>query len=281
MAEVPESNRTESSRAHWQERSRTWAQNAPQGKTADDTFNQMIIAEAGIRPGEAVLDIASGTGNPAVSIALAMDGRGSVTCCDLEPTMLETARGRAVNLSLGIMRFVAADMTKLPFADASFDCVTCRFGLMFPADKVAAAREVLRVLKPGGRVAYVVWGAYDDNPPFFVPRRTVAAFFGESEGAVPSRHSMSAPGTLRSILDGAGFKRAEERALAYRNRVEDPKDYVAKGLRRSFAKKIEGLAPDRVAALEAALLAAWQPYREGAVLQVPNCARLGLGWKET
>lgn len=271
---------SESSRDHWRERSQTWARSAPQGKSQDDTFNQMIIAEAGIHPGEAVLDIASGTGNPAVSIALALDGQGSVTCCDLEPAMLATARGRAANLSLSIMRFVAADMTRLPFADASFDCVTCRFGLMFPKDKIAAAREVLRVLRPGGRVAYVVWDSYEANPPFVVPRRAVAKFFDEDEGGVPSRHSMSAPGTLRGILEGAGFLRAEERELRYRNRVEDPRDYVAKGLQRSFTGKVEGLAPERIAALEAALLDAWRPYMEGDILQVPNCARLGLGWKK-
>jgi ubiquinone/menaquinone biosynthesis C-methylase UbiE len=193
--------------------------------------------------------------------------------------MLATARGRAVNLSIPIMRFVAGDMTKLPFADARFDCVTCRFGLMFPDDKVSAAREVLRVLKPGGRVAYVVWGAYEDNPPFIVPRRAVADFFGEKDGPPPSRHAMSAPGTLKGILDRAGFARTEERELRYRNRVEDPRDYVSKGLKRSFTKKVEGLAPERLAALEAAVLEAWRPYMEDGVLQVPNCARLGLGWK--
>ncbi len=269
----------ESNREHWRERSQTWAKSAPQGKTQDDTFNQMIIAEAGIRPGEAVLDIATGTGNPAVSIALSMDGQGSVTCCDLEPAMLETARGRAVNLSIPIMRFAAGDMTRLPFADNTFDCVTCRFGLMFPEDKVSAAREVLRVLKPGGRVAYVVWDTYENNPPFIVPRRAVADFFGEKDGPLPSRHSMSAPGILKGILDGAGFLRTEERELRYKNRVEDPTEYVSKGLKRSFTKKVEGLAPERLAALEEAVLKAWQPYMEGALLQVPNCARLGLGWK--
>jgi len=239
----------------------------------------MMIAEAAIRPGEAVLDVASGTGNPAVSIALAMDGRGSVTCCDLEPGMLEAARGRAANLSLAIMRFVAADMTRLPFRDAVFDCVTCRFGIMFPGDRVAAARESLRVLRPGGRVAYLVWGAYEDNPPFHVPRRAVAGFFGEDEGPAPARHSMSAPGTLATMLNAAGFARVEERDLRYRNRVENPQDYVARGVRRSFAKKIEGLATERVEDLERAVLTAWKPFMEGTILQVPNCARLGLGWK--
>lgn len=252
---------SESSRDHWRERSRIWAKTAPQGRAEDDSFNQMIIAEAAIRSGEAVLDVASGTGNPAVSIALALDGRGSVTCGDLEPAMLEAARGRAANLSLSVMRFAAADMTRLPFRDGTFDCVICRFGIMFPGDRVAAAREALRVLRPDGRAAYLVWGAYADNPPFHVPRRTVAAFFGEDEGPVPARHSMSAPGTLAAMLDAAGFARAEERELRYRNRVEDPRDYVVRGLRRTFAKKIETLAPERIAALERALLAAWDPYK--------------------
>ena len=239
----------------------------------------MIIAEAGIAPGEMVLDIASGTGNPAVSIALSMEGRGSVTCTDLAPRMLEAARGRARKLELPVMRFVGADMAALPFADDTFDCVTCRFGLMFPGDRVAPAREARRTLKPGGRAAYLVWGAYGENPPFYVHRRAVAAFFGEDEGPVADRHSMSAPGTLTAILDGAGFERTEERELRYRRRVEDPRNYVANRLKRGFAAKLEGLSDDRFTALMGAVMDAWAPFTEDGVLFVPNFARLGIGWK--
>jgi len=266
-------------KAHWNEQSRRWTATAPKGKAPDDNFNQMIIAEAGIRPGEAVLDIASGTGNPAVSIALAMDGKGSVTCTDLMPRMLEAVHERAENLSLSIMRYVGADMLALPFAESSFDCVTCRFGLMFPGDRVAAAREVLRVLKPGGRVAYMVWGPYEENPPFVVPRRAVAKFLGTDEGPVPPRHSLGDSGALADILKGAGFDRVEERELRYRNRVEDAADYVSRGLKRSFAKQVEGLSEDRFAALCDAVVESWAPYLEEGILQVPNFARLGLGFR--
>jgi len=269
------------SRDEWQERSKVWATTAPQGKSPDDSFNQMIIAEAAIKPGEDILDIATGGGNPAVSIALSMQGRGSVTCTDLTPGMLETARGRAENLSLPLMRFAAADMRALPFPDGTFDCVTCRFGIMFPDDKIAAAAEARRVLKSGGRAAYVVWGSYEENPAFYVPRRTVAACFGEPEGPVPARHSMSAPGTLKTILDGAGFIRTEERELRYKNQVDDLDTYVSNGLKRSFAKKLDGMADAEITALKQALFAAWEPFREDGVAQVPNFARLGLGWKES
>ena len=269
-------NRT---RNEWQGRSKVWAKTAIQGKSQDDSFNQMIIAEAGIKPGEAVLDIATGTGNPAVSIALSMAGEGSVTCTDLTPRMLETTRGRADNLDLDIMRFAAADMSSLPFPDNCFDCVACRFGIMFPDDKIAAAAEACRGLKPGGRVAYVVWGPYEENPPFHVPRRTVAAFFGDMESPVPARHSMSAPGNLKDILDGAGFVKTEERALRYRNPVEDLETYVTNGLKRSFADKVEGMDDATFARLKQALLDAWAPFHEDGMTQIPNVARLGLGWK--
>lgn len=267
-------------RDDWNERSKIWAVTAPQGRSSDDSFNQMIIAEAAIQPGEDVLDLATGGGNPAVSIALSMQERGSVTCTDVTPGMLETARTRAENLSLGIMRFAAADMRALPFPDDTFDCVTCRFGIMFPDDKIAAAAEARRVLRPGGRTAYVVWGPYEENSAFHVPRRTVAAYFGEPEDAAPARHAMSAPGTLEAILDGAGYVRSEERALRYRNRVDDLDSYVSHGLKRSFARKTEGMTEAELDALKQALFAAWEPFREDGVVQVPNYARLGLGWKE-
>lgn len=267
-------------RDRWQERSNLWAKTSSKGKSQDDSFNQMIIAEAGIVPGEDVLDIATGAGNPSISIALSMAGNGSITCTDLTPRMLETTRGRAENLQIGIMRFAAADMTALPFPDATFDCATCRFGLMSVDDKLAAASEALRVMKPGGRIAYVVWGPLEENPPFFVPRQTVAAFVGEEIGPSPTRHSMSAPGTLKNLLDSAGFEKTEERELRYKNAVKDVDTYVTTGLNRSFASRIEGMDEAEFERLKQAIFDAWAPYFEDGMLRVPNVARLGLGWKK-
>ncbi len=270
---------TEPDRAHWDERSAKWAATAVQGRSADDSFNQMLIEEVEISRGEDILDIASGTGDPAISIALTLDGDGSVTACDLTPRMLETARGRAENLEIPVMRYVAGDMSRLPFADASFDCVTCRFGIMFPEDRTAAAREARRVLRPGGRVAYVVWGPYDENPPFYVLRRAMAAYFDEDEGPAPPRHSLGSPGQLGEILRGSGFDTVEERELRYRRPVEDLDEYVSRNLTRSYSDKVDPLDADGLKRLKAALFAAYEPFREDGMVYMPNFARLGLGYK--
>ena len=132
-------------------------------------------------------------------------------------------------------------MTSLAFADNSFDCVTSRFGLMFPEDKVAAAREVLRVLKPGGRVGYIVWGPYDENPPFFVIRRAIAEAMGQEEGAVPHRHSLGQPGQLSEILNAAGFSKATEHEMRYKRPVDDLDDYINRALIRGYSETVDKL----------------------------------------
>ena len=266
-------------RAHWKDRSSSWTATAAAGLSTDDTMNQMLIKLAGILPGETVLDLGSGTGDPAISIGLALGERGSITACDLTPEMLAKARERAVNVGLDIMHFVAADMTALTFENDTFDCVTCRFGLMFPEDKVAAAREALRVLKPGGRVGYIVWGPYDENPPFFVIRRAIAKAMGQDEGAVPHRHSLGQPGQLAGIVTEAGFDNVTEHDMRYKRPVEDLDDYINRALIRGYSDTVDSLDQAGRDALMDRLRAAFEPYREDGVVMMPNYARLGLSWK--
>jgi SAM-dependent methyltransferase len=270
-------------RDHWKGRSSGWTATAAQGLSTDDTLNQMLIEHTGIKPGERVLDIGSGTGDPAISIGLALDGNGGVTACDLIPEMLAKARERSVNVGLDIMSFAAADMSALTFGDNSFDCITCRFGLMFPEDKVAAAGEALRVLKPGGRVGYMVWGPYEENPPFFVIRHAIAKALGEEEGPVPHRHSLSQPGMLTDTLEGAGFENTDEREIRYRRPVDDLDDYINRALIRGYAETVARLDDKARDDLMKSLRAALDPYREDGAkdgkVMMPNSARLGLGWK--
>jgi ubiquinone/menaquinone biosynthesis C-methylase UbiE len=103
-----------------------------------------------------VLDIASGTGEPGLTIASRL-GAGKVILTDLAEDMLEIAAENAAMRNITNMETCVCDVSKLPFADHSFDAISCRFGFMFFPDMQVAANEMARVLKPGGRIATAVW----------------------------------------------------------------------------------------------------------------------------
>jgi SAM-dependent methyltransferase len=112
-----------------------------------------LVNFAGVKAGERVLDVACGTGVVAVTAAQ----RGAtVTGLDLTPALLERARYNAGLAGLAI-EFIEGDVERLPFADGSFDVVLSQFGHMFAPRPALAVSEMLRVLKPGGRIAFSTW----------------------------------------------------------------------------------------------------------------------------
>jgi SAM-dependent methyltransferase len=114
---------------------------------------EYVAERAGAGPGLELLDVASGTGN--VSVPAAQAG-ANVTALDLTPKLLEEQRGRAAAASVEI-ELIEGDAEQLPFADASFDRVTSCFGVMFAPRQKIAAEELVRVLRPGGRVVVAAW----------------------------------------------------------------------------------------------------------------------------
>lgn len=126
-------------------------------------FGEAMIRQAGLREDSNVLDIAAGTGEPGLTAA-ALVPRGHVTLTDLAEHMLAVADENALRRGLGNVETRVCDATALPFADASFDTVLCRFGFMFFPDVSAATREFARVAKPGARICAAVWGEPQKNP---------------------------------------------------------------------------------------------------------------------
>jgi ubiquinone/menaquinone biosynthesis C-methylase UbiE len=112
-----------------------------------------MVQAAGLRAGERVLDVATGSGNAA--IAAARNGC-EVTGTDYVPELLERARARAAAEGLAIT-FAEADAEDLPYPDGAFDAVTSSLGVMFAPDQERAAAELARVCRPGGTIAMVNW----------------------------------------------------------------------------------------------------------------------------
>jgi ubiquinone/menaquinone biosynthesis C-methylase UbiE len=123
-------------------------------------FASQVLSLLALRAGEHFLDVACGTGVLTRLAVTAVGAEGRVVGLDLSPGMLANARSATYGLA-GAERieWIEGDAGTLPFPDASFDAVGCQLGLQFVPDRGRALREMHRVLKPGGRVTVMVWGA--------------------------------------------------------------------------------------------------------------------------
>src|ERR1700684_1299615 len=183
------------------------AKSAAMGKAVTDA----LVEYAQPKPGMRVLDLASGTGEPAISIAMRVGPQGRVTALDLSADLLDIAKGRAQERGLENFSIQQADAQTLPFDDNTFDLATCRFGIMFFADVVRALHELHRVLISEARACFLAWGPFDQ--PYWrstmgVVHRHVGGSLLPPGGPDPFRFAQS--GSLSAVLRSAGFRAVEE-----------------------------------------------------------------------
>lgn len=158
----------------------------------------VIVQRVDIADGETVLDVACGTGNATIRAAQA---GGRVTGLDLTPQMFEAGRRRAAEAGVEV-DWVEGDAESLPFADGSFDVVLSTFGVMFAPRHDVAAREIARVLRPGGRIGLANW----------TPEGSVGRLFATVARHLPPAPDVAAPPVrwgvedhVRRIFDGTGI----------------------------------------------------------------------------
>jgi ubiquinone/menaquinone biosynthesis C-methylase UbiE len=213
----------ERQRADWNRAAAGWRQRAAAGG-GDTTLTDRLIAMAGIRTGQRVLDLACGVGDPALAIAALVGPAGTVLGLDLTQAMLDGARAFAQQRGLGNVAFRRIDSElDLGVPDRSFDAATCRFGLMFMPDPARALATVRRALKPGARVAVCTWGPPERVPYFSVLNEIVRrhADLPQADPAAPGPMRLSTPEVLAGILRDAGFGAVETDSLETFGQVAD------------------------------------------------------------
>lgn len=202
----------------------TWNKFSPGWKKWDELtmrflkpMGDAIISELNVTDGDQVLDIAAGTGEPGLSIA-AVIPNGNVIITDLAEGMLEVARENASSRGLINVEFAVADVSALPFADNTFDAISCRMGYMFFPDMALATREMVRVLKPGGRIATSVWNTPAKN---FWITAMISTINKNIEMPVPPAGApgmfrCAEPGMIANFFTEAGLTTVNETELVER-----------------------------------------------------------------
>lgn len=163
---------------------------------------------------DVVLDVAAGTGEPGLTIATMLTG-GKVIVSDLAEGMLEIARDNAARRGIKNFETRVCDASELPFADNSFDSISCRFGFMFFPDMLLTAKEMARVLKPGGRIATAVWNVPEKN---FWATAIMSAINKHMQltpppPGTPGLFRSAKSGLIADLLKQAGLKNISEKEV--------------------------------------------------------------------
>lgn len=228
---------------------------------------EALVEYAAPRPGMQVIDLASGTGEPGISLAARVVPGGTVTATDLSAELLELAAERARKKNLPNFFTRPSDVHDLPFPDKTFDLASCRFGVMYFKEAGRALSEIRRVLKPGARACFVAWGTAE-QPYWQTTMKIVHRHVGGTmlEGGSEDIFCFAASGSLSGALAAAGFRDIEESergvAWTWRGTAEEVFEY-ARAVSTPFRPMLERVQEEQWPGILAEAHAAIDRYRVG------------------
>lgn len=266
----------------WNETARYWEKHRAATDRMFAPVAAALVEDAGIVRGEAVLDVATGTGEPGLTIAKLVGAEGRLVGVDLIPGMVESAQREAQRRGLSNTDFRTASGQDLPFAEATFDAVVCRFGIMFFPSPVDGIREMLRVLKPGGRLAVAVWSHARNNPFHWLLADIVDRYVEPTPSAPddPNAFRFAECGKLLQVAREAGVADASERLLEFTIEasigIEEfwtVRSEISDKLRNQLARLSRG----DVDAIRREFLDALRPYAGAGSIRLPGEALIVSG----
>jgi ubiquinone/menaquinone biosynthesis C-methylase UbiE len=211
----------------WDRQARSWYEQRERLLAATRPVHEWLVERLDPKPGQRVLEIAAGPGDTGFMAAKRL-GNGRLVSTDLAPSMVEAARRRGAELGIDNAEYEVLDAQAMHFADASFDGAICRWGFMLMPDPAAALAECRRVLVPGGRLAFAVFTAPDENPFASIPARILV-----DAGHMPRPSSDWQPGILalgdrarlQALLDASRFASTQIEAVDTEWTFTDADDY--------------------------------------------------------
>ncbi len=245
----------------WTARSDQWVRWAEEQDPSARKLNNTLLDAAGIAPGQTVLDLASGVGEPALTIARRLAGDGLAVATDLVPEMLAAVSRRAATSQLKGLHCCVADMEALPFPDGHFDGAVCRLGIMFCPRPEMALAETRRVLKPGARAAFLTWGPIEENAAFDVVHRTVGQYLDQGTAETEmAPFRFDAPGGLAKLVRRANFVDIEDLEVCDDNVVARGVKFWRPMLEMTYGIRFDDLSESLQATLDRSLETAFAAH---------------------
>jgi len=289
MESAAASNQTYAEAVHddmarmWESVAAGWARWEPNLVSAFAPVMQQMLSAARLAPGQRVLDVGSGIGEPALAAARAVGAEGAVTAVDLSAGMLEILNERARVLGMTQVTCRVGAVENLDLPAAHFDAVLAQFSIMFMPDPMAGLARLGRLLRAGGRMVIAVWTPPAMNEGFAFPSRVVREITAvpKTDREAPGPFRLSGPGELASVLQAAGFADVQTLDVPIYLFARDAEAYwdmlchVSDSFRRLWTRLDE---PTRVRVRQR-MIQAVEAYRSDTVLRLPACARLGWAVK--
>jgi ubiquinone/menaquinone biosynthesis C-methylase UbiE len=238
----------QASRGIWEQMAAGWEDDRRSVWDASRVVGEWLVDALDPQPGETVLELAAGVGDTGLAAAARLGPSGKLISTDFSEPMVDAARRRAGELGVTGVEFRTMDAEHMDLDDASVDGVLCRWGYMLMADPAAALRETRRVLKPGGRVAFSVWGEPASNPWASVPAAALLEHTGAKppDPLAPGIFAMASEERTRELLGQGGLRptRVEQVEMAWAFETPDDHWHYVMNLAGALAMVIRSM-PER------------------------------------
>jgi ubiquinone/menaquinone biosynthesis C-methylase UbiE len=255
------------SRDAWEHAADGWGRRADRVREWGMPVSAAMVDALALQPGQRVVELAAGPGDTGFMAAERVKPGGTLISSDGAEAMLDIARARAVELGIDNVEFRQLELEWIDLPTASVDAVLVRWGIMLIVDPEAAAHEIRRILRPGGRAAFAVWDRPERNPWAVIPIRAMVEL-GHAEPpdpAMPGMFALADDGRLTELLQSAGFEDVVVTQVAVARHYDELPGYIKEtvDLSATFSATYQQLGSDQQAEVIDAITAAAQPYVAG------------------
>lgn len=265
----------------WDSVAAGWAEHASFVNARGAALTRELLDLTRPAGGERVLELAAGAGDVGIAAARLVGPEGEVVISDVSGEMVAIARDRA--RETGNVTTRVLDLEAIAERDESFDVVLCREGLMLVPEPRLAAREIHRVLRPGGRLALAVWGPRERNPWLAVVFDSVSAQLAvpTPPPGIPGPFSLDDPDVLEATLRGGGFAELQIHEVPAPYRATSAEEWWGRtaALAGPLAQKLAALPEPVADELRARAFGAIGAYETGTGLEIPGVSLVAFAVK--